>query len=632
MRSKIILTFNRNGMLGERAGFSYVITDINNNESVVSWTGFNSSTKNMWGQVGISGMSPVQGYGQASRHFLSLMQDMPSFFMVSGADNIVEIEVEYDPNLVKYSFMDHPQNHDHVDIQVFNFLPDHNEGLSTSLSVVSGDCDVYNIRVQSNIEVDRYTLIGVQDEVIVSPPSSDFTISLNRGVNYNIEFGSGVLFNQNSFTLPKMTELDFIVKKLNSTDCEIIIDNNNISYLLLTYSFDGGETFSNNPIGQIGTEGTYDVVIQDRFGCLIGRTGSFGISIENIILSRSPHYLNLVDFIANIETARNINLYLYFWYGDYIDDKPSVANIRLRAENIQGNYLIDVSPYIYDFLEPKLDETWTSIYPLTADTTQISADTIDFTADRTWSANYLNEGYDEACWVYYEIEYIQEVDNVDVIQIYESYPSGGIHLATRGYGYFNEGYNPVVYSTLEEPSDKYSTNQIPLYWTDVNYLATHTDDLISRRVINDNKIICNNNTNRFFEIIYLNKAGVFCSFIFSRSVKRKVKNDVSKYNFTHKNPYFDKYKATTRQRIKTTTESYVASTTIQDERNNKFMEELISSEQHYMIDRSLPYHSQKPSPIVLTSYEFEEKTSLNNRARIEWTIEFDLANNKINRI
>lgn len=412
-----------------------------------------------------------------------------------------------------------------------------------------------------------------------------------------------VVKNSNNITTSKRI---LTPKYLNPDDFEFDLNNNvltiNPTFLPIgftfEYSIDNENWQTLNIFEGIPPTG-FTAYVRDQYGCSFSKSNVYKIDKDDFVLARSPYYITYNN--SNFDYCI---IELYLWKGSNSTPlTPSFTNTAYKLKNSDTFLWVEVSDYIRSFLDPQLNATWFNEIPVS--------------------------GLNEVCWFKYIIRsYKKSGDSATIVQTKQS----DLMVASLGYGFHNEGNNPQpISNTLINPVDRYSTENSIDYLTTIRENSFNSNDIIKREPvqrINSNLVLCNNG-HREFQIIYLNKYGIWDSFLFNRVSKRSVEIKSESNNFYQLRPdNYSIYSATTRNTNIDSTEEWVLNTGLLNEVQNIYLEQLISSDRWYLLNL------EKGSliPVVLDDKKFEEKLGIYEKAKIQWTIKFKSANSKINDI
>lgn len=403
---------------------------------------------------------------------------------------------------------------------------------------------------------------------------------------------------------------------------ELTITHIGATGLSLQYSLDGstwqvGNTFS-------GITGSYVAYVKDQFGCSFSNSELSIVDESDFILSRSPYYITYNAPAADFDYC---TLEMYLWYGENIF--PTLPNHSLTSYKVKSTdtfLWFEVSDYIKSFLDPQLDFTWYSDYALSVDTTDYSVDDDVISVDTNYLTITGSNSFGEVCWARFIVRSYKISLGVGLLVETVQSP---IKVGTLGYGFHNEGNNPKPSTTtLVNPTDKYSTYHSVNYITTIRSSATNTNMVIERQAMDTDIQICNWG-NKEFQVIYLNKYGVWDSMLFNRVSKRSVEVKSETSDFYQNRPdQYSIYRPTTRVSNIDSNEEFILNTDLLNDRQNYYVEELINSDRWYLLN----HQGDSLIPVVLDDKKFEEKLGFYEKSKIQWTLKFKGGNSKINDI
>jgi len=348
------------------------------------------------------------------------------------------------------------------------------------------------------------------------------------------------------------------------------------------------------------------------------------ISNTDFILAESPYY---ITYSATASTFDYATVELFIWTGD--NTIPTTANYPLTAIKIRydDNFVTcDISDYILGHLDPTIDDTWFDYLPLTVDSTEVTVDSTEITVDSEFLNAMSTNEFGEFVWVKWILKAYKVIGDVTTLQ---DTVDSSIHIGCLGKGYHINGANSTPPSmTLLDPVDKYSTQLTTNFRVTISPTASNTSSIVFRQPIFTNKIICSQK-NREFQVAYLNSFGVWDTMLFNRASRRNLNISSESSQFYQKRP--DQYSVrtgTTRVQNVVIGEEWVLNTDLLDDAQNKYMEELVSSNRWYLLNQA----DETIIPVILTDKKLPEKLSKYEKAQIQWTLTFENANNKINDI
>lgn len=326
------------------------------------------------------------------------------------------------------------------------------------------------------------------------------------------------------------------------------------------------------------------------------------VNTTGFIKVNSPYFITYSDS----KQYDKVELELRMWSGGLLS-RPLNPNYKLskyKSKSSDTQVDFNISNLIKSFINPQLDYNWGS------------------------TATNLDNVFDESIWVEYQM-----IGLLDVLDI-DGNPTGGVLLvdtnsnrkiATLGYGYFEEGSNPTVNITDMTPQTNFISLVDPEYLTVGATGATLIEKTILRTKYSS-RGVCEG-LNQTYQVVYLNKEGVFEGFSFPKASKKTITSKTDKYNRLLNNPKnYSTIQHTSKVLNKTENMSYRLNTSLLKEIDVQKIQELIQSEKHYLYTNGIII------PVVLKDSTFEIKNSLYNRARIQYTLEFDAANEIKNNI
>jgi len=348
------------------------------------------------------------------------------------------------------------------------------------------------------------------------------------------------------------------------------------------------------------------------------------ISNTDFILARSPYY---ITYSATASTFDYVSVNLEIWTGESTSTNRQTYPLTAFKTSVSDNYItIEISDYILGHLEPVLDNTWYDYLPITVDTTDITTDTTEITTDTEFLYNMPENQYQEFCWVKWVLKSYKISSNS--VSLSDTITSA-LHIGSMGYGYHTDGNNPTPPSmTLLDPIDKYSTQLTTNFLTTISTTASNTNQIVLRQPIFTNNIICSQR-NRVWEIAYLNRFGIWDTFLFNKASKRVVSVESETSQFYQQRPdAYSLYAGTTRVQNVSSNEEWTINTDLLDDAQNSYLEELISSDRWYLLNRA----TNTIVPVIYVDKKIEEKLSYYEKAKVQWTLKFEGANSKINDI
>ncbi|MFC4477417.1 hypothetical protein [Flavobacterium chungangensis] len=323
------------------------------------------------------------------------------------------------------------------------------------------------------------------------------------------------------------------------------------------------------------------------------------IDINKILLANSPIYASIV---GDFTDYNYIYVQLWAWNGK-IEDKPvdstfKLAGIQANADN--SKIAIEISDYITPFLEPKPNSTFFSLNP---------------------------SGFGEFVNVEYFIEgyFLDDSGNMDLVRVYNS----GHLFACLGYGYVNELVHPKLKledGKLIDNTKKISTDEV-IHHNVVLKSSVDSDEIINREFTSIFRKICAKDyTSR--QVLFLDKNGLINSFTFPRVSSKKAKYTAEKYNITNTAGSYSTSGIYNKIYNKNGQIEWTFNTDNLDEYNVNLIQQLFTSDRHWLVD----YQRNSFIPIHLVDDNFEKKTAIKDRAKMNYTIKFIEANDFIQNI
>lgn len=446
-----------------------------------------------------------------------------------------------------------------------------------------------------------------------------FTWNRNETIPITVVNSEGITASTTITTPPFLSPDDFSFNVLYDV---LTINHTGATGLSLQYSLNGstwqtGNTFS-------GVTGSYTAYVKDQYGCSFSNSEVSIVDRNDFILSRSPYY---ITYNAPASDFDYCTIEMYLWTGD--NTLPTLPNYVLtsyKAKTTDDFLWVEVSDYIRSFLDPRLDTTWYSNYALTVDSTNYSVDDSDLSVDTSYLTITGGNTYKEVCWVRFILRSYKISFGVGLLVDTIQSP---IKVGTLGYGFHTEGNNPKPpTNVLVNPYDKYSTYHSANYLTTIRATASNTNYVIERQPMDTDIQICNWG-NKEYQIIYLNKYGVWDSMLFNRVSKRSIEIKSDTIDFYQSRPdMYSIFTPTTRTSNIDVNEEWILNTDILNDRQNYYMQELILSDRWYLLNQQ----ENLLIPVVLDEKKFDEKLGFNEKAKIQWTLKFKSANSKINDI
>jgi|GEM_PF-4611244 len=359
--------------------------------------------------------------------------------------------------------------------------------------------------------------------------------------------------------------------------------------LLIYYNTSGYASFGFNSVPGIGEL----VEVKKYITNTVSNTSGF-------LAALSPYYI----IYNQTNPYDKISVDLNIWKGS-INNKtiePNYQFIKYKTNYNDTTTSINIAQIVRSFLEPKLTNSWTA-------------------------GTNLNGGFDECCyveWVCYGLLDILNIDGEPTGEALLVSTLSDRKIALLGYGYFEEGANPVITNPLSSLSEYITLGDDE--FVAVGSTGATSTDLAIVRTKNPFRGTCEG-IYKPYQVVYLNKNGVFVGFSFPKLSKRVITSKTDSFERLLNKPYqystIDHY---TRVLNKTEKLKYTLNTALLSENDVKYIKELIQSEKHYLI------YEDNIIPVILKDFDFEVKNRANNKAKIQYTIEFDSANEVKNNI
>lgn len=624
--SLINIQFTAELTVGQSVGFDvYSTNTIGLPPSSYSFIESIVTTRSSGGQVtAATSSTSIVGEQTAINYYNAIILDI-SGYTITRSGNTVSIRINDSPlgtTSFSYGGIFAPYtNPASVIITTFSGINDFTISNVSYATASVSPCDYVVVNVTTTGYFGGATATTIYQPFTASNTSNplSFTWSRNETIPIVVTNDVGVTASFNATTPPFLNPDNFQFETIYDT---LHINNTGATGLSLQYSIDGtnwqtGNTFS-------GVTGSYLASVRDQYGCSFSGSETYVIDRNDFILSRSPYY---ITYNVNASDFDYCTLEIYLWTGD--NTMPSLPNYVLTSYKAKAtdNFLwIEVSDYIKSFLEPQLDATWFTDFAITVDTTDYSVDDENLTVDTNYLTITGSNNFKEVCWARFVIRSYKISFGVGLIVDTIQSP---LKVATLGYGFHNEGNNPKPTSNvLVNPIDKYSTYHSANYLTTIRSSATNTNMIIERQPMDTDIQICNWG-NKEYQIIYLNKYGVWDSMLFNRLSKRSVQVKSETSDFYQNRPdSYSIYSPTTRVSNIDSNEEWVLNTELLNERQNYYIEELMNSDRWYLLNQQ----EARLIPVVLDDKKFEEKLGNYEKAKIQWTLKFKGANAKINDI
>lgn len=320
----------------------------------------------------------------------------------------------------------------------------------------------------------------------------------------------------------------------------------------------------------------------------------------NMVLTRSPHWISVINNLS----YSYVTLKLWVYRG-IIGSYPSVPTYTFTKYKViesDPEISFNISPFIDGLINPKLTSDWFSE-----------------------STNFATNNMSEAVFVHYEIiAYAGDLNNTIVSS------RSGDKIATRGWGTFIEGANPTppTYILSDVSADYISrgTREWKATLT-IGASMSSTGIIVRDDISSGDNTICEAKYD-VYQIVFLNKYGVFEGFSFPKVSNRNISVERKEYYRLGSKPqsYQTNNHYQTSQIVKST-ESISLNTNLLKDADVVRLNNLFESDLHYLVDENY-----KIFPVILKESDFPVKTQINLKANIQYTIRFEFANNAINNI
>lgn len=314
----------------------------------------------------------------------------------------------------------------------------------------------------------------------------------------------------------------------------------------------------------------------------------------------SPYY---ITYQNNPVLYDYITVSLKIWHGEFynIPAEPTYELTAYRTSSSSSAYqslYIDISSYVADFIDPIPNSVWFEQY----------------------EQNQDYSDYREVVNVKYQMDVWKSNGEKDPFLV-ESFDFP-MKCATLGYGYPKEGPNPQPssYQLVDNatksvaPSQNYYTIKLA---TD----AYASWNVFDRQPDNISTFTCSGKY-KPMQIMYLDKNGILDVFTFPKSSKRSITFKSEDYKRMKDRPFdynFNEHSEVSYN--KNGVEKYEVNTDLLNENNVIYIEQLMASDRHWLVD----YENYTFHPLNLKDTEFMEKTSINDKAKISYTLKFEAA-------
>jgi len=311
---------------------------------------------------------------------------------------------------------------------------------STSfITATSLPCANVDIIVTTNILAVTYIINAGVD---IANTDNPFTITGARGTVVNL-----IVFdiNDNDFpitiTMPPVLNVNLFTATVTNdfAGYTATITNTLPAGLTLEYSIDGLTWQSSNVFNDVPL-GLSTVIIRDNYDCYV----AIDFEVERLILPifvRSTYSFRVTPAV----NFTNASLELYTYSGD-VNDEPIEPNYTLTKSVIQmgqTSISFDINHLVKEVTVPTIAN-----YQL---------------------SGVQNSDLKDTCWLKYNVSCFDGVNQV--------YTLSGILISMYGYGYFKEGFNPLLQSKVLISNDRQTH-----YRGENNRLYFITDKLTSLTV------------------------------------------------------------------------------------------------------------------------------------------------------
>lgn len=462
-------------------------------------------------------------------------------------------------------------------------------------------------------------ILNLNIELIKNPEENDYIFFdlKNNGIS---SFGSGKTITFKNATVPtSATTWSQIQSTLSGTVSTLLAklqgyNTGTTDSSTIGYTVDTLYTITAEYITDMAIPSGYTSTIYSSYP-EIGTTFNFDSFIpvsattSGLLMANSPYWVTY----TNTDDFDIVKMDLRIWTGNLIGqsaggDKPDIPSFQFtkyktRQSDITVGY--NINNFIKSYLNPKLNDKWGG------------------------SGTTLNNVFDETVWVEwvtYGGKDILDLDGNSTGDIELVSSLADRKIATLGYGYFEEGANNEQINPLTTLS-KFNTLGNPEYTTTGNTSATATTYTINRVKVAD-RGTCQD-YNNVYQIVYLNKAGVFEGFSFPKLSRKNISSKSTTYNRLLSQPFnYSPTEHTTKVLNKSEKLTYTLNTDLLKQDDVDKVKELIQSDKHYLYLAN----TLEIIPVVLKDENFEVKNTINNRARIQYTLQFDAANEVKNNI
>lgn len=364
-------------------------------------------------------------------------------------------------------------------------------------------------------------------------------------------------------------------------------------YIDINYPYDGSDFLS---ISNVTDSDPNIDIIYEGFASVV--------TFLDVILTESPAWLTYTN---EPEDFDYVTLDLWVYRGgisDYPVD-PTFSFTKFKVTTGDTTVAFNVSDFVGGLINPKLSDNW------------------------IYDEDITNHDFGETVWVKYRVRgWSGDSDTpVDTEE--------GTKLATKGWGFFEQGPNPQLTSNLvADPRNNYITQGHKAWEARLNLPvesgSTTTGNIVTRLdMIEEMNAVCEPKYPTY-QVVYLNKNGFYEGFSFPKASREKVtieKKDYFKlsrtpYNYSPLNHYKNVVEKDTTKEITLNTDMGLSDYDVTK------LGYMVESRQHYLID----IDNNRILPVVLKTTDFEVKNRLNQKAQVQYEFTFEYANQVKNNI
>lgn len=339
---------------------------------------------------------------------------------------------------------------------------------------------------------------------------------------------------------------------------------------------------------------------------------------SNVIMLNSPFYASLTSG----STFTHIRLKLWVWTGDLAipfdnQDEPNVILYKQKVNPTDTFIQFEIADYVKDLFNPTFVYNNTST-PTTSNTT---------------------------VFFKYEYDIINNPNNLDEITVLDTVTSS-TYLGTQGWLW---DYESII-NSLNEKNGSFGFYQIDLPTNYKNPKIKYSSFEYDLDATNTESTIISTVTAPTLEeevcpkegwlIVYINKEGRWD--YFTPTGKSVIRNSSKKekYTKTFRNPlnFVNSRDHQVKQYNTTVETTIVLNTGNISELAGQYIEEILYSPVVYLIEfKSLVnlsgfYNNWVTRPVIITGSDFERKTRINNKGKINYNIKFETTTNKVKNI